>query len=119
GAKVARGLGLGLSIVERIARVLDHRVDLDSKPGRGSLFAVTVPLAPALPLDTKKEKPPRVEVNQLADLVVLCIDNEPKILDGMATLLGGGGCHVLTAADLKAAFATVSDAKALPMGILV
>ena len=46
GAKVARGLGLGLSIVERIARVLDHSVALESKPGRGSHFSVTVPLAP-------------------------------------------------------------------------
>jgi CheY-like chemotaxis protein/anti-sigma regulatory factor (Ser/Thr protein kinase) len=119
GAKVARGLGLGLSIVERIARVLDHRVDLQSKPGRGSQFSVTVPLAPALPLSQKKSKSQRVELTQLADLVVLCIDNEPKILDGMATLLGGWGCHVLKAADLKAALATLSDAKALPSGLLV
>ena len=119
GAKVARGLGLGLSIVERIARVLDHSVGLESKSGRGSHFSVTVPLAPALPLDTKKQKPQRMEVNQLADLVVLCIDNEPKILDGMATLLGGWGCHVLKAADLKAALATVSDAKTPPTGVLV
>ncbi|MGB9369644.1 MAG: PAS domain-containing hybrid sensor histidine kinase/response regulator [Xanthobacteraceae bacterium] len=119
GAKVARGLGLGLSIVERIARVLDHSVHLESKPGRGSRFSVTVPPAPALPLDAKKEKPQRVEVNQLADLAVLCIDNEPKILDGMATLLTGWGCHVLTAPDLKTALATVSDAKALPSGVLV
>ena len=119
GAKVARGLGLGLSIVERIARVLDHSVGLESKSGRGSHFSVTVPLAPALPLDTKKQKPQRMEVNQLADLVVLCIDNEPKILDGMATLLGGWGCHVLKAADLKAALATVSDARTPPTGVLV
>src|SRR5690606_8138810 len=34
GAKVARGLGLGLSIVERIARVLDYKVDLTSEVGR-------------------------------------------------------------------------------------
>jgi Na+/proline symporter/signal transduction histidine kinase len=119
GAKVARGLGLGLSIVERIARVLDHSVGLESKSGRGSHFSVTVPLAPALPLDTKKQKPQRKEVNQLADLVVLCIDNEPKILDGMATLLGGWGCQVLKAADLKAALATVSDARTPPTGVLV
>jgi signal transduction histidine kinase/CheY-like chemotaxis protein len=118
GAKVARGLGLGLSIVERIARVLHHPVDLQSKTGRGSRFSVTVPLAPALPLD-KKEKPQRVEMNQLADLVVLCIDNEPKILDGMATLLGGWGCDVLKAADLKAALSVVSDATTPPSGLLV
>ncbi|MEA2873690.1 MAG: hypothetical protein QOH67_3666 [Hyphomicrobiales bacterium] len=119
GAKVARGLGLGLSIVERIARVLDHRIALQSRPGRGSHFSVTVPLAPALPLDAKAREPQRVDVGQLADMLVLCIDNEPKILDGMETLLGGWGCRVLKAADLKSALATVSDAKAAPSGLLV
>jgi Na+/proline symporter/prefoldin subunit 5 len=43
GARVARGLGLGLSIVERIARILDHRVDVISTVGKGSHFAVEVP----------------------------------------------------------------------------
>ena len=52
-------------------------------------------------------------------MLVLCIDNEPKILDGMATLLGGWGCHVLKAPDLKSALTTVSDAKAVPSGLLV
>jgi Na+/proline symporter/signal transduction histidine kinase len=119
GAKVARGLGLGLSIVERIGRVLDHRIALESKSGRGSHFSVTVPLAPALPLGARAQAPQRVDVSQLADMLVLCIDNEPKILDGMATLLGGWGCRVLKAADLKAALETVSDAKAVPNGLLV
>jgi signal transduction histidine kinase len=47
GARVARGVGLGLSIVERIARVLDCEVVLKSKFGRGSRFSVAVPLAAA------------------------------------------------------------------------
>ncbi|TMI98435.1 MAG: hybrid sensor histidine kinase/response regulator [Alphaproteobacteria bacterium] len=119
GAKVARGLGLGLSIVERIARVLDHRIVVESKAGRGSHFAITVPLAPALPLGAKPPAPQRVDVSQLADMLVLCIDNEPKILDGMAMLLGGWGCRVLKAPDLKSALAAMSEAKAVPSGMLV
>ena len=47
GAKVARGLGLGLSIVERIARVLDHKIAVTSAVGRGSQFSVEVPLVRA------------------------------------------------------------------------
>ena len=72
-----------------------------------------------MPLNTKRGQPQRIDANQLAELVVLCIDNEPKILDGMATLLGGWGCHVLKAADLKAALATLSETNTLPSGVLV
>jgi len=51
-------------------------------------------------------------------MIVLCIDNEPKILDGMETLLGGWGCQVLKAPDLKSALTTVSEAKSVPNGLL-
>jgi signal transduction histidine kinase len=52
GAKVAPGVGLGLSIVERIARVLDHAVALRSEPGRGSVFHILVPQAAYMPATT-------------------------------------------------------------------
>src|SRR5262245_11795682 len=58
-------------------------------------------------------------MNQLADLGVPCIHNDPKILQGMGTVLVGWGCHVLKASDLKAALVTVSDAKTPPAGLLV
>jgi len=48
GARIARGLGLGLSIVERLARVLNHGIAIDSNPGGGSVFSVTVPIATAI-----------------------------------------------------------------------
>ncbi|HYS49397.1 MAG TPA: hybrid sensor histidine kinase/response regulator [Xanthobacteraceae bacterium] len=118
GAKIARGLGLGLSIVERIARVLGHKLDLESTVGRGSHFSAEVPVAPALPSEMPRAAK-RVDPGRLADMTVLCIDNEPKILDGMETLLGGWGCRVLKAADLHAAQAAVAEAKARPNGLLV
>src|SRR5262249_1763668 len=45
GARIARGLGLGLSIVERLARVLGHGIAIDANAGGGSVFSVTVPIA--------------------------------------------------------------------------
>jgi CheY-like chemotaxis protein len=119
GARVARGLGLGLSIVERIARMLGHKVDLKSTPTRGSHFSVEVPLAPALPGDARARELQRVDPGQLADMVVLCVDNDAQILDGMETLLGGWGCSVYKAADAKSAIAALADAKATPHGLLV
>ena len=45
GARIARGLGLGLSIVERLARVLNHGIAIDANASGGSVFSVTVPVA--------------------------------------------------------------------------
>src|SRR5262249_50270302 len=63
--------------------------------------------------------PQPVDAGQLADMTVVCIDNEPKILDGMETLLGGWGCRVLAAADLRGAQTAIANAKARPNGLLI
>ncbi|HWM49535.1 MAG TPA: PAS domain-containing hybrid sensor histidine kinase/response regulator [Xanthobacteraceae bacterium] len=118
GAKVARGLGLGMSIVERIARVLGSRVDVASTLGKGSHFSVEVPLAPAIAATAPRRPAPMPEFRPLAEMCVLCIDNEIKILDGMNVLLGGWGCHVLKAASLEAAIAEVEKGQ-MPVGVLV
>ncbi len=119
GARIARGLGLGLSIVERVARVLGATVELDSTPGRGSHFAVSVPLSRAAPVALPAREEWHVDPGQLAGTVALCIDNEPAVLDGMETLLRGWGCDVVTAPSLAAALATVANGPAMPNGLLV
>jgi signal transduction histidine kinase len=120
GAKVARGLGLGLSIVERIAKVLDHRLELHSTPGRGSQFSITVPVASALPSPAQQQREPqRAGAGRLAGMAVLCIDNEPQILDGMEALLGGWGCRVFKGADVETALAELAAAAAVPSGLLI
>jgi CheY-like chemotaxis protein len=103
GAKAARGLGLGLSIVERIGRVLGHPVVLKSEAGRGSLFRVEVPVVAALPATEAAPEAPRPPMTPLSGLRVLVIDNEPAILEGMRLLLANWGCEVWTASDLDAA----------------
>src|SRR6266404_4193789 len=114
GAKVARGLGLGLSIVERIGRVLDHKVRLTSAVERGSHFSVEVPLAPAAAKPRSRSEPKSVDMRRLTGMAVLCIDNDLKILDGMKTLLGGWGCRVIAATDLAAAADALRDEKTAP-----
>ena len=118
GARVARGVGLGLSIVERIARVLDCEVALKSTFGSGSRFSVEVPRAAAAAAP-ELAAVPKGTAGQLAGTVVLCIDNERAILDGMHTLLGGWGCRVLKAADLAEALAAIEGSGTEPDGLLV
>lgn len=101
GARIAPGLGLGLSIVQRVLLALDHPMEINSVVGKGSRFSVSVPLIatdarPAPP----REAQPRQET-QLAGLNVLCVDNERNILDAMSGLLENWGCEVRTATSLK------------------
>jgi signal transduction histidine kinase len=119
GAKVARGLGLGLSIVERIARVLDHNVTLSSAVGRGSRFSVEVPVSAAVPAREAQHSRGDVDRGQLAGLAVVCIDNDLTILDGMQTLLAGWGCGVVKAPDLATAMAALAENKTIPDALLV
>jgi Na+/proline symporter/CheY-like chemotaxis protein len=119
GARVARGVGLGLSIVERIGRVLDCEVTVKSAVGRGSRFSVKVPRAVTSLSRLAIHPAAKVAPGKLAGTCVLCIDNEPSILAGMETLLGGWGCRVITAADLTAALAAVEALGTEPDGLLV
>lgn len=114
GAKVAPGLGLGLSIVERIARVLDHPLTLRSKPGMGSVFSVEMPTAVAVPSTRVLENVAASHGSALAGLVVLAIDNEPSILEGMSTVLSGWGCTALTAASQREAERVVHKHRLTP-----
>jgi CheY-like chemotaxis protein len=119
GARVARGVGLGLSIVQRIGRVLDCAVTLKSNPDRGSCFSVAVPRAAAIGSVPRPSAGLRLQPGRLDGMVVLCIDNERAILDGMATLLGGWGCRVLGGADLAEAMAALAASGLEPDGLLV
>jgi Na+/proline symporter/signal transduction histidine kinase/CheY-like chemotaxis protein len=116
-ARVARGLGLGLSIVERIARVLDHPITLASEPHHGTRFSVAVPVA------AERSEPrlqdARVDRGTIAHALVLCMDDDLKILDGMAALLAGWQCETILAADLSQAVAGVRAAGRAPDGLVV
>lgn len=109
GAKIARGLGLGLSIVERIGRVLTHPIGLVSVPGKGSRFFVDVPTAAAMPNVAANDGVPLRSNARFDGMIALCLDNEEKILDGMEALLVGWGVEVVKALDQKEASALLSQ----------
>ncbi len=108
-----RGLGLGLSIVERICRILNHPIKLKSVPRRGSAFSVTVPRAETRKL-AATEPAPQPRPTGLAGIAVLCIDNEPAVLSGMEALLSGWGCSVRTAPSSQTALAVLSELRFEP-----
>lgn len=97
------GLGLGLSIVERIAKMLGHAITLKSAARRGSMFAITIPLARPNVQPATTVKPAVMRRGLGAVMSVMVIDNEQSILAGMTALLEGWGCKVLTAKSVAEA----------------
>ena len=84
-----RGLGLGLSICQRISRLLGHALDARSAPGLGSMFSIVVPRAQAAAMPHAAAA--GLDMQRTLDgLCVLCVDNDSDILAGMDALLSTG-----------------------------
>jgi len=105
----APGLGLGLSIVDRIARMLKHPIGLHSALGNGSVFTITLPAETAAAETVPPETRPVRGEGRLAGLTILVIDNEPAILSGMESLLKGWDCRVCLAQTSAEALALWED----------
>ena len=107
-----RGLGLGLAIVDRIARVLGHTINLRSVPGSGSCFEVVVPRAaePGEPQGAVAAQQQRSAAS-LDARPILCVDNDADILDGMRGLLSKWGADPLTAGTLEEAIVELMQLK--------
>ena len=92
-----KGLGLGLSISKRICDLLGLSLRVQSRPGVGSCFSLTLPRSDMDPESLKKRKSQRGQAlfQPLTNRTVLVIDNDKDILIGMQSLLSGWGpgCH--------------------------
>jgi signal transduction histidine kinase/CheY-like chemotaxis protein len=90
-----RGLGLGLAIVDRIGRLLDHPIGLTSTVGKGSRFSVAVPLVAARSTAAELHASARIPLNSCAGKLVAIVDDDQLVLDGMRGLLCTWGCQVV------------------------
>jgi CheY-like chemotaxis protein len=116
----ARGLGLGLATVQRLAALLNTRVELSSTPNRGTCVRVAVRSAKAVPLAAAPGAPAAVEEDQadLKGLRVLVIDDERTILEGLQVVLSSWGTEV-QAAQTRAEALALADGWTQPPDIVV
>ncbi len=89
-----QGLGLGLSIADRIAQLLDVPIRLRSQPGRGTVFDVAMPCLAGAGTGAA---PASTAVRAADASEVLVVDNDPQALAALATVLRGWGYRVRTA----------------------
>lgn len=104
-----QGVGLGLAIVDRMARVLGYEVRVASRYGKGSCFTITLPQHVLAPLPVPFVDIPQVAKVSFEGLRVLVIDNENIVQDSMRALLERWGCEVVTAGSSKEAVARCQD----------
>jgi Na+/proline symporter/signal transduction histidine kinase len=119
GARIARGLGLGLSIVERLARVLNHGIAIDSNPSGGSVFSVTVPTAKAINHTAAVTSATPLSRTPISGARIVCIENDLAILDGMKTLLTAWDAEVIAVTDPETAMEAIDAAGGDVTGLLV
>lgn len=103
------GLGLGLSIVDRLGQLLEHPVELASRPGKGSCFSISVPLTTARRATVEAVEPPAMVIDPARGKLIVVIDDDALVLDGMRGLLQSWGCRVVTGASDTAALAQLAQ----------
>jgi len=107
----AQGLGLGLTIVERIAALLAHSIGLHSELAKGTSFSVEVPMGDKRDVITKGTADIPLETSlRLTGKRILIVDNEVQILSAMSHLLTSWGASVISATDLPSADAQCEKA---------
>jgi len=112
GRRAHAGMGLGLAIVRRLAALLDHRVHVDSRVGRGSRFAIYAPRAHPDAARTGRDRRPRPA--SIAGALVGVIDDDPASVDAMGALFATWDADVAGAADAPQLLAALGRAERYP-----
>lgn len=105
----SKGLGLGLNIVDRTARLLGHELKLCSVPGHGTRFRLELPLAPAGDLQAlmaAAEQPQQLD--DVRGLRILVIEDDRQSAQALRGLLDSWGCVVAVVEGLQGALTVVS-----------
>jgi signal transduction histidine kinase len=109
-----KGLGLGLSVVKRLAELLGYRVALNSNPGRGSMFSVVLPGAVVEAPGARTNAATRRDAVDVSGLKVLLVEDDAEVRNAMDLTLRGWGCEPLLAASLEDASAILSRGSVQP-----
>ena len=101
------GLGLGLAIVDRLGQLLGHSIELNSRPGRGSRFSISVPLVAERSGAAEAPISPATVADPARGKLVVVIDDDPLVLDGMGGILRRWGCKVVSGDTPEAALSNI------------
>jgi two-component system, chemotaxis family, CheB/CheR fusion protein len=115
----SRGLGLGLSIVQRIADLLGYRLRVHSQPGKGSAFAIEADLP--TPRAPTQSQPPPAQVPDQEEIesthrsgMILIIEDDPEVREALRLVFSEEGHHTMGVADGAAALEWLAQGGVVP-----
>ncbi|HTD90602.1 MAG TPA: ATP-binding protein, partial [Burkholderiales bacterium] len=114
GRTSKKGLGLGLSIVQRLCELLNYTMHLQSAAGEGSVFSFEVLLGTLPAPDMATSSPLAAAPADLSGKLVVVIDDEEQIVDGMKVLLSGWGAQVIGSITGDDVLAAVHESGRMP-----
>lgn len=104
-----KGIGLGLSIVRHLTNLLGHKLEIQSKPGKGSVFSIKVPLGAATADQRPEQQIPQTTPAPANQQVILLVDDEQTIVDATDVLMTTCGYEVYSALNAEAALKLVTN----------
>jgi CheY-like chemotaxis protein len=121
GAKMEKGLGLGLAIAQQMAKLLESQVLIHSVVGKGSDFSIKVPegIPDAKDIDVTLKQTSPANATLLTDQLVIVLDDDPQILKATAGLLERWGCLVISAGNKGAILADLKVQNRQPLAYIV
>ncbi len=108
------GLGLGLAICDRLARLLTHQIEVRSELGRGSVFSVLVPRAEPLRTEPAAAAPEDNATLSLAGRSVVLVDDDADVLSGLSATIEKWGGQVLSASSRVLVLQKLAGAERVP-----
>lgn len=113
-----KGLGLGLSIVERLCNLLDIKLEMSSKPGKGTRFKLVLPAGDPARVGPEETSEP-VSPVRLYGLSIVVIDDDKEVREAMKTMLAEFNVNALCAESAEEARAQIVEHDLVPDILIV
>ncbi len=115
----SKGLGLGLAIVQRISKLLEHEISVKSESGKGSTFSIKVPIGSSASfIDLPRSAVEWMQNKSETRFNIIIIDDDVDVRESTEALFVSWGCSVYVGAMPQDVIAKLINSKIEPDAVI-